>query len=540
MRDHPLKVSCRLKDHTLFVIVHVLEISLPLQGEILAQVRQMIANEASTQGYSVQPCLMVHETETLESSAMNSLFPAHSSLWLIPAPSSFLPLPHTFSTSAMMGYLKQPLTQWKKEQLNGSWVGVGLGIVLGMGVLYGLTRPCVIGSCSRLPQAQVLAQQSLKGITKATSEQTIITAQQHLNQAISLLSPIPPWSGYHQQARRLMLDYQLQSEKIATWLGAIQTFDRTKTLINQTPLSLEQWQEIQSTLQKAIATLEALSSDNTLFLPLDRTIGEYKSYLNTVESQLIAEKSAQTQLNQGIEAAKLAQLRQKNAQSLQDWQLVVATWQTAIERLQGVSSGTTRYQDSRQLLDEYRGQWIQAEVQRKQEETAVNLSKKSQQAIKSAKVSESQKQWSAAVRHWRNALSYIRQIPANTFYYQEIQPKINDYTLSLQQAETQLQKAVKLQQIHQDLTKICSGAEQACTYSMNDTNIQVKLTESYRKRLWETALYAKAQANVQTQAALLNHLSHLEQSLRQLSQKTGKSIALYQADGELMMTFEVQ
>ena len=69
--------------------------------------------------------------------------------------------------------------------------GAGLSLVVFSSSLYILTRPCVIGQCKAIPEAQELSQRSAITLQKPQSGKEILEAQQQLKEAIQILESIP-------------------------------------------------------------------------------------------------------------------------------------------------------------------------------------------------------------------------------------------------------------------------------------------------------------------------------------------------------------
>lgn len=58
------------------------------------------------------------------------------------------------------------------------------------------------------------------------------------------------------------------------------------------------------------------------------------------------------------------------------------------------------------------------------------------------------------------------------------------------------------------------------------------------QQVWQTALQAKAQSNLNSQIAILNHISHLEKNWQTLSNRFKTNIAIYNDKNELMVNYE--
>src|SRR6476646_10681175 len=67
--------------------------------------------------------------------------------------------------------------------------GAGVGLFALAGVIYALTRPCVIGACPAIATAQQLSQESAQILQTTKSGQEVLTAQQKLETATQALAP---------------------------------------------------------------------------------------------------------------------------------------------------------------------------------------------------------------------------------------------------------------------------------------------------------------------------------------------------------------
>jgi hypothetical protein len=393
---------------------------------------------------------------------------------------------------------------------------------------YALTRPCVIGKCSAIPQAQQLATQALDRISVSSDEQEIVSAKQQLDEAIETLNAIPGWSNHRNEAQTLVKDYQHDSNSLKTILDATQTADRAVLLVQT---SSYQWEEMRSLWQNAIVTLQPLLSDRQWQAISQVKIYDYQKNLDALQNRRDAQNNANVKLKIAKEAAQVAQMRQNSAQTASDWQLVSSIWQTALQHLREISPQTSVYQETRQLIEIYTAELLSAGMRQRQEESAANLYKRAVEQAKRAKNAEKKQKWSAAASDWRIALTYIKQVPRQTFQYRQAEPLLATYTLALN-------RAMKYQQTDSILAKICHKDSNICSYIMNERAIEVQLTSTYTKTVWETALQARANGNVEIQIDLLNRLSSLESTLQNFSNNIGKRVEVYNSDKRLLTIYE--
>lgn len=422
---------------------------------------------------------------------------------------------------------------WRK----GLILGLTTSLALFFGTFYLLTRPCVISQCDAMTEAQQYANTSNQILKQNPSGRAIFEAQKQLQEAISLLEQIPRWSVHHSKAELFLTRYQDKAQTLDNLITALKTASQASTKTQKPPYTVEKWQEVQQDWRSAIARLETIKSDSELYLLAQAKMVEYRNNLNAINGRLNEEAKALEKLKIAQETIKVAQVRQGTAQSLDNWQLVYATWQTAIERLKEIPPSTTVYEKAQKLMNDYSNQIAEVRDKKNKELFAVNAYNQALRLAQLAKNAEMVKQWSASVYHWRNALNYIQQVPQNSFQYNQVQPLLTAYQGALIQAENQLRKTLKLQQAKEDLAQTCKGVTKVCDFTVSDSLIKVKLTPNYIEDIRQTALKAKAQANTNTQIALLDHISTVEQALQIISNNTGLRVEVYEPNNSLAIAY---
>jgi len=416
-------------------------------------------------------------------------------------------------------------------------LGITSVIAVVGGTFYILTRPCVMNKCDAMAQAQEYASISKRILKQNPSGSAIFDAQKQLNDAISLLEKIPQWSFYHSEAKSLLNRYQDQAQTLDNLINALKIASQVASQTQKPPFSVQQWQKIQQDWRKAISRLETIKSDSDLYLLAQSKITDYKKNLNMVNARLNEEAQAVEKLKIAQEAIKVAQVRQGTAQSLDNWQLVYATWQTAMSRLKEIAPSTTVYGQAQTLINDYSATIADVRDKKNQELFAVNAYNQALRLAQLAKNAQTIKQWSNAVYQWRNASDYLKQVPQNSFQYNQVQPLLNAYQNALIQAENQLRKSIKFQQAQEDLTQTCQGVAKVCDFTITDSIIKVKLTPEYVQDIRQTALKAKTQGNSNTEIALLDHISTLEQALQVISNNTKLRVEVYEPNNSLAIAY---
>ncbi|MGK7916033.1 MAG: hypothetical protein AB4038_10890 [Prochloraceae cyanobacterium] len=434
------------------------------------------------------------------------------------------------------------MVQMEKIEMSKYWlptvaVGTGFCLLIFCSIFYALTRPCAVGKCQEIFQAKQLAQRSENILAQPSSTKEIIVARQQLEESIETLQSIPKWSHHYFEAENLIEAYQGKTESLQDLVTALQISAQAVALAENTPFLVSQWQEIQQLWQEAIAALEKLPADSPFYSLARTKIYQYQENLANTNKELETEAQATKNLQAAKEAIEIARKSENNAQSFSDWQLVYATWTTAVKRLQQIPPQTTVYQEAELLLTSLKPELKLAEKRLELEEFANNQYREATRIAKLAKQAESNKKWTEAVSHWRNTLNYLQQVPENSFQYRQAKPLIDPYNYALKQAQFQLHVALRLQQARKDLETTCSGNSIICNYTINNDAIKVHLTPDYMEQVQQIALQAKAQKNLKVQVNVLEHIFSLEQALKSITKNAGIRVEIYNSDDVLVLTY---
>ncbi|MDB9376608.1 hypothetical protein, partial [Nodularia sphaerocarpa] len=275
--------------------------------------------------------------------------------------------------------------------------------VFGSG-FYLLTRPCVMSECKEIQTAEKLNWEFRQLLGGANSENELIAAQQQLTTASSDLSIIPRWSSRYQQAQELKARLSMHSEKINQVVTAFQAADVAEKKTQATANSLEELQDIQYSWREAIAPLEAISSSSELYGLVQPRLSKYRASLQAVNQQLLAQEQWLKKLNDAKAVAIVAQERQGNAKSLNDWQKAQTTWQVVINALNIIPDYSPAYPEARQRLLEYKPQLAKTRDRATKELIAANSYQQAISTANQAQAYEQKNQWHVAVTYWGQAL----------------------------------------------------------------------------------------------------------------------------------------
>jgi len=410
--------------------------------------------------------------------------------------------------------------------------------ILCLGSLYVMTSPCTSGTCKEISNAQQLSKNSAQNLQRPKSGQDILKARQQLQEAIHNLQSIPFWSSQHQNAQQMLKTYQVQANALEEVLKGLGKAEQASQKSQNPPHSEAEWLEIQKLWQEAIAQLQKTSQSSSAYPLAQQKLKAYKGYLVVVNQRLTAEQQAKKQLVSAQSAAKIAETRQGIAQSLESWQLVETTWETAMKELQKIRPGTTAYQDAQQLINAYKPKLNEVRDRQVQEKFGANAYNQSLQIAQQAQNFGTNNQWGQATGSWRNALSYVKQVPKGTYYYGQAQVLVTSYADALKQAEGKLQIFTALQQASKDLDKVCAGTPKVCSYTITTSEIKVYLTPAYAQKVKQTALEAQGKGDYKTQVGVVSHVYSLGESFGAVSDNARIRMEIYGPDGVLVETHE--
>ncbi|NJN76077.1 MAG: hypothetical protein HC796_07585 [Synechococcaceae cyanobacterium RL_1_2] len=432
-----------------------------------------------------------------------------------------------------------PVQEMPKNRINKPvlW-GLLFSAGLFCSTFYLLTRPCVLGQCTLIGQAQTLADTSAQIGAVPIAGQAILESQQDLKRAIAGLNSIPFWSGKHQTAQQLLTVYRKRDRDLDGLVEALKAGAKAGQMANSTLLTSQRWQEVRQQWQTAIVLLEQISPDSDYYSFAQQKIPEYTQNLKAINSRLEEEQGAVTSISEAKTAAKIAEVRQGVAQSLEDWTLAESTWQTAIDRLESISPQSTTYAEAQTLLDRYRTELVSAQEQRTAEAFAARAYNKALELKVTAKSAESDGQWSTAVSSWRTGLTSLEQIANDSFYYKQAQSLKPEYREGLKAAEAKLNTAAKNQQVLKALEQTCGQRSTICTGKIQGQEIIVTFTPTYLKEIANTAQIAQNKGTNNSQIQLIKHIATLEEAFQAIARTSKIPVSVYHPDGQLIFTYQ--
>lgn len=403
-------------------------------------------------------------------------------------------------------------------------MGVVLAATLALlGGVYAITPPCVIDSCEVIEEAQQLNQDYAQTLEAATSLTGTREAREQLQTAINHLKTVPFWSLHYPKTRSLLNGYERELTNVETVVTALTTATAAAEHSKNPPHSTQQWQKIRTLWEEAITQLKSVEPDSFAYVFAQSKINQYQGHFGSIQQRLDAEQEGETLLNQAKKAAQIAEAREGVAQFVDSWRLVISSWKVALNRLAEIPEGTTAYQESQKLLPVYQQQLNKVEQRVRIEELGSEAYNQAINSALQAQVFEGRDSWSLAVQSWQRAVNAAQQVPASSAYGTKIQPLLQSYEISLQQAQSQQRIAARLQKAHQDLGKTCGGSPTICDYTVGRDLVTVRLTVEYMRKLQDTS---------QDQEALKKHANALGLALKAISENAQVPVELYNPQGK--------
>ena len=399
-----------------------------------------------------------------------------------------------------------------------------LGLAAG---IYGATRPCVLGGCAALQEADQLGDKSQRLMQQSQTWADIEATIPPLNQALEILEPIPVWSSHSAVAQQQRDTYALHLSQIHQILDVEQAIKHANQLANQTVYSFEDLQTVRSLWQSAIDDLDLLPIDSPLHDFAQTHLATYYPQLTQVEQQLQQEEAAQATLETAKEAAQLAQVRQGVAQSLENWQFARVTWLVALNRLTQVGEGTLASKEAERLLDFYQTSLNEVNRHVNREQVASQSLEKAKQHAQIATAAEQRHDWKQAISDWKSAIQYTQDIDSHSTYYLKAEGLLNDYQEAVSQVQDKLQAKTL---IEGELKQSCIGELQLCHIVSIDQSIKLELDESYM----DAISTARGNGNYNLQAVVTDHQLMVRQSLDRIANNFDLPIEVYNPDGGLL------
>ncbi|MCS6943600.1 MAG: hypothetical protein NZ901_11530 [Geminocystis sp.] len=424
----------------------------------------------------------------------------------------------------------------KLENFSGILVfTLGLFSLLTVGISYYFTRPCVLGDCALIEETDI--DFLLNRVNnKEFSREEIETLKREIVARIKYLQAIPPWSRYHGKAEKIIGKYRSYIESLELFEKANLSANYARNMTLNPPLSLTEWKSVQQYWQQAVDYLNQIDIPQLQEVK-NRKIAECQKQLELVETQIDAEEKAEKTLATAKKLASEAEALQGNVDNLLKLKKLESKWKRAIAHLQSIPLNTSASREGNELFSDYQQKLkgVQAIIRR--EESAQNYKKMVEQKSKLAKKSETENQWSQAVKYWQDALAISEKIPAESWEKQAIQAWKKEAEKQLQKARSQLKIAVTREEIKRELHTICQGTENICQYLVENNYVKIYLTPEYLKKISSLSEMGGMMGNGLQDSRIINHINQVEKNYQYISAKYGVYVEVYNPQQELIMIY---
>ncbi len=429
----------------------------------------------------------------------------------------------------------EPLNQWLRDYWS---YGVAGLILVGSGLFaVALSRPCVVGQCDRLEQAQAYYDKAETTLATDPNVADLETAQAHLQNAINRLAPIPSWSGAHGAAQADLQRYRQELQSVRAILQAQATAARAADLSQDPPHTVERWVNIHLLWQQAINQLETVPEASPAYDYAQKKRSEYRANHSAIGRRIVAEEEAEANFNTAIQTGLLAQQRMETANSLAGWQLATKEWQAAIKGLSLIPQGTLIYDQAQAQIQEYQQHLHRTTNQSHLESASAHNYDQAIRAARAAAAYETKGQWSLAVNHWQRAVASAQQIPAGTILVEEGALLLETYEPALLNAQSRLRSAVAIQTLTTTLGSLCSEANGSCTVREDPTQVQITLANPYAEPLRRALTPAAADGTVTFAQELSSQTQSLMEQVVTLSHQVNRPVAIYDSYGSFVARY---
>jgi tetratricopeptide (TPR) repeat protein len=397
-----------------------------------------------------------------------------------------------------------------------------------------VTSPCLMFECKEIQTAEALQNSFQQLASNANSEDELVQMQKRLESATVALKAIPPWSPRHQEAKKLTIDLSGKSEQVSQvvkgFAAANSALQKTQTPAN----SLEELQLRQQMWRHAITPLETINSNSDLHGLVQQQLSLYRLRLQTVNQLLITEERWLKKLAASKAVANEAMKREAVAKTAEDWQKVLSTWQVVVNALTPIPQTSSSYQEAQKLLAEYQPQLSKVRERSTKQLFAAQTYNQAISAAEQAKSYEQQNQWQAAVTQWQQALTTAQQIRSDNPYYQKAQTLIEPFSISLRQAQAQMQPRTDENKTRTDLEKTCAGDVRICNFILDDKGITVRITPEYEQTLQTSLVNASNTGDGEAVNNVTLHLKVLQEAFEVISENSNLPLLVYDAKGAVI------
>ncbi|MBT9316995.1 hypothetical protein [Leptothoe spongobia] len=426
----------------------------------------------------------------------------------------------------------------QRPRLSLGLVAAGVGVAAVFGALgYGLSRPCVIGGCDRIQQAQSLGDAALISLREEPTPQTVLAMSDQLNTAVKTLKPIPPWSRHHAQAQDLLANYQGEADLLNAVAAAQKNALIAANESQNPPHPIARWEGIANRWRDTIGQLEEIPAGSPIHEAfVAPKLREYRSNLATIEGRILAEQSAEENLNQAQLTAALAKDQAEIANTLSAWKTALTSWDKAVKQLKQIPNGTMPYGETRKLLPKYEKDLAEVRTRYQQEQAADQFYSEAVRYAATARQYESDGQWTLAMLGWRDAITQIKGVPSGTSRYADSQNLLKTYEPALNKAQENLRLAIRFDKAKENFGRICKPT--FCQFGLKGGSVQFKLAKNYDALIdFSITDPNNRSSSVPASDQMIREVNQLLQEVINIGKRTQLPIELYGSDGGFIARF---
>jgi tetratricopeptide (TPR) repeat protein len=417
------------------------------------------------------------------------------------------------------------------------FVGLFVAAIFG-GVGYLLMSPCVLMSCKELQTAKELQGAFPQLVSNLKSEAELSQLEKQIASNVTELQKIPALSIHQQEIEKIRANLTGELQQINQINQALQIGTTADQKSRSFTTNIEELQLRSQLWRKAIAPLETIRPDSKLYIFAQLKLSIYRTGLQRVNVQLLAQGKWQQKINDSQAVAKAAMQRESTAKTVPELQQAQATWQVVINALTGIPQTSPAYPEAQKLLAEYKPKLIAIRDRTaKLEQSTKNFA----QAITTAKLAEQyqqQNQWQQAANNWQKALNTIRQVPGESPFYNQAVPLVEAYSIALQEAQAKSQSPTTIlntDTTRADLEKTCMGRVRVCNFTVDSRFINVRITPEYEQTL-ESNVTNVSQAQENNFKDVKKHLESLQKALEVIGDNSNLAVLVFDAQGQQIFT----
>lgn len=414
---------------------------------------------------------------------------------------------------------------------------VAAGVAVGA-IAYGISRPCMVGSCERRQTASDLSQATLTSLEGQPSPSEVSGAYEDLQRAIRLVAAIPPWSPHYDAAQAELFRYRAQLSDLEWIIAAQRNATKASETSQEPPHPVPVWVEAHLLWQKAVNHLKRLPADSPLAEFAQLKLEEYEANYAAIEQRLAIEEAAEANLNAALQAGQLATAQTESAETFNDWLAAQREWERATSALSKIPKGTLAYEEARSLLSDYRSQAIQTRTRVTFEQAGERAYQAAVADAAQAQAAERANQWTQAVNFWSDAFAGMRQVPKNTLRYAEAQSQLSNFETALKRAQSKLKQAVALQSIEDDLVELCPPAQGICTFSYSSQQVELMLREPYDSAIRQSISPPSTQGRLTRNNSVIEETHQLVQKIMQLGNHVQLPISIYDENRQFIARYK--